>query len=1011
MDAEAEKTTETTTDTRVDRRLIEEWMPIAALGEESVRERRSMTALPPTYYLHVWWARRPLVASRAAILASLLPADADRDRFRHVLGIHGDPVATRVEIDKARKTGANLGTNIYGYKRAFTYIPSEDEKEWIRECSGKYTDGLPSILDPTAGGGSIPFEGARLGLNVIGNDLNAVAWLVLKATVEFPRRYGMVVHHRFLELAERFIKTAESKLADLFPAEETRAIVDAYLWARTITCPYCGGLVPLSPNWRLNGKGKGVQLVPESGGGPGENDRRCTFKIVERVSEHSSGTVKGGDAECPFPDCARIIDGDEIKRQAQAGQMGQQLYCVVYNELVVTGRTKAGKEKIKKTRKFRASRPEDDVEDQVRAALDAKMPEWLARNIVPTEPFPEGTNDSRPLQYGMPLWRDMFAPRQLLGHCTSVEVFHDLFDQLRQEGGGEVSELDRAALAYLSFVVDKVVSYNSILSRWDVTREAIRGKFDRHDYAFLWSYGEMAPVVTGLGYTWAVEQIGKALKELIALAGNVEESADFRHRNPNDLVTQMASELAPTKYNIRDDGQDCNVTSITISQGSGDALALPDQTIDAVVMDPPYYDNVMYAELADFFYIWLKRTAGLIYPEQFYPELTDKDREAVANPAKFKGKPGGAKKLAGYDYQNRMAAIFRECRRVLKPNGIMTVMFTHKASGAWDALATGLVLGGFSITASWPVQTESEASMHIKDKNAAKSTIFLVCRPRDVDMETAEPRYWEEVEPQVMQRVRERVAEFQAAGISGVDLYLACFGPALQVFSENWPLTRGRPLPKPTWFDEDFFTKWDPYAARPEDALDAARREVKRWRMDQLTSVKRQHHLDALTEWYILAWDAFRAPKFPADEALKLARVVGLDFDTDVKNHVCEVKASDVLLWDSVTRQAKGKLGPPTETLMLDTLHQAAVAGRKNNIGAAKTLLEDVGLMDDPTLKTTLEALLNVLPPVGGTDFESLEKLRALLYNDEIPQSKQMEMFVAGSFSEDLDEVMDEQDG
>ena len=428
-------------------------------------------------------------------------------------------------------------------------------------------------------------------------------------------------------------------------------------------------------------------------------------------------------------------------------------------------------------------------------------------------------------------------------------------------------------------------------------------------------------------------------------------------------------------------------------------------------MDPPYYDNVTYSELSDFFYVWLKRTAGLLFPNEFASYLTDKDHEAIANPFRFRDEKN-AKKLAGRDYQERMAAIFAECRRVIKSDGVMTVMFTHKASGAWDALATGLVNAGWTITASWPINTESEASMHIREKSAAKSTIFLVCRPRAVQVEDAETVYWEEIEPRVQEAVRLRVAEFQEAGIGGVDLYLASFGPALQVFSENWPLRRGRPIQKPRdlalFPDEEF----DPYAVWPEDALDAARREVKRWRMEQLATVKRQHHLDPLTEWYILAWDAFKAPRFPVDEALKLARVVGLEFDQDIKNVVGEVKSSDVVLWDSKVRKAKGKLGPMGDTCMLNTLHQAASIVREKNTGASKKAIEDNGLLDDATMLTTLEALLNVLPAVASpekapkleahlaaasSDFAALKKLRRLAFSEIVPERVvQMEMQFRG---------------
>jgi adenine-specific DNA methylase len=420
-------------------------------------------------------------------------------------------------------------------------------------------------------------------------------------------------------------------------------------------------------------------------------------------------------------------------------------------------------------------------------------------------------------------------------------------------------------------------------------------------------------------------------------------------------------------------------------------------------MDPPYYDNVMYAELSDYFYVWLKRTAGMLYPELFTLHLTDKDREAVANAAKFAGQKGGAKNLAGRDYQQRMAAIFKEQRRVLKPDGIMTVMFTHKAAGAWDALAGGLIEAGFTITASWPINTEAESSLHIREKSAARSTIFLVCRVRGAIPETSETRYWEDVEPTVRQAVRAKVKEFQEAGVGGIDLYLACFGPALQVFTEAWPLTRGTARPQPKTKQRDLFEEFDPYSVRPEDALEAARREVKQWRMEQLATVKRQHHLDALTEWYVLAWDAFRAPRFPADEALKLARVVGLDFDQDVRKRVCEIKGDDVILWDSVTRHRNGSLGHVSEECMLDTLHWAAKTAREQNTGAAQSLIESAHLIGDPTLLTALEALLNVLPPGvasagrkkpdailagAANDFEALERLRKLAFAETVPAPK-----------------------
>ncbi len=261
-------------------RLIERWLPIAAIGEESIRERRSMTALPPIYYLHVWWARRPLVASRAAILASLLPADADREQFLHVLGIHGDPVAAKKRIAEANRTGERLGAAAYGYSRAFGYTPSNSEMAWLAEHS---LHGV-TVLDPTAGGGSVPFEVVRLGLETLANDLNPVAVLIEHATVEWPSTHGVAIKALVEEIGAEFTGRIRSRLACVFPDEPCEGTrPDGYLWARTIRCPYCDGLVPLSPNWRLAPDGTGVRIKPQLGEGPGTQGRVCSFEIVTSV--------------------------------------------------------------------------------------------------------------------------------------------------------------------------------------------------------------------------------------------------------------------------------------------------------------------------------------------------------------------------------------------------------------------------------------------------------------------------------------------------------------------------------------------------------------------------------------------------------------------------------------------------------------------------------------------------------------------------------------------------------
>ena len=900
-----------------DTRLIERWLPIAEIGEESTRERRSMTALPATYYLHVWWARRPLVGSRAAILASLLPANAGRSQFLHAIGIHGDPLVAKERIEAAKRTGERFEGSAYGYGRAFGHAPDAQDREWLdAEVKGGF-----AVLDPTAGGGSIPFEAVRVGAMAVANDLNAVSALILAATVDWPLRHGTCLLREFERVSQRLVEAREARLQRYFPREPVPdAVTTNYLYARTIACPYCAGVVPLSPNWRLAPGGVGVRLVPRLGDGPGTEDRLCAFEIVEAVEQQSEGTVARGDGLCPYSDCRRQINGDEIKAQAQAGRMGEQLYAVVYKQRVIV-KTKTGRKREKWVRGYRAARPEDDNSAHIQAALEEKLPEWEAFDFVPSERIPEGNKTTEPKRYGMSMWRDLFSPRQLLCHGTSVEVFRQMLEADR--AAGDLTEVRRAAYCYLALSLDKLRDYNSRMTRWHSGRSVTANTFDRHDFAFKWSYAEMAPLVTGLGYDWAFKQTSKCIKELVELINPKGQRSDLI-----DQATEAPSEPPP----------------VTITCKSADSLDhISNASIDVVVMDPPYYDNVMYAELSDFFYVWLKRTAGHVFPELFRRQLTDKENEAVANPARFAGEKG-ARALAGRDYQERMAAIFAECRRVLKANGIMTLMFTHKATGAWDALTKGLIEAGFVITASWPINTEAGGSLHIRNKAAANSTVFLACRPRPRE-EATEVRdsvtYWEDVEPRVAQAVRTRVAEFQEAGIAGVDLYLASFGPALEEFSRHWPLTRGTPRERPNpgrrRQRELLEEEWDPYAATPEDALDAARREVKRWRLEQLTHKKAKEDLDAVTAFFVLAWDAFRAPIFAYDEALRLARAVGVDMDAQVAKRLGEKRGSDFRLWDSATRAAKGALGPVDGSRgLIDTLHHAANVSRTRSLAAAR---------------------------------------------------------------------------
>ena len=972
-----------------DRRLIERWLPIAELGIESLRERTPMTPFPAPNRLHVWWARRPLVAARAAVLASLLPEDADRERFMHAIGIHGDPVAAQRRIAVATRTGERLGAAAYGYTRAFKHSLSADEREWLSANIGSAI-----VLDPTAGGGSVPFESARMGFETVANDLNPVAVLIELATLDWPTRFGDEVRVSFDRLGKAFGEQIQKRLQGVFPSDgnaDTRP--DGYLWARTVTCPYCDGLVPLSPNWRLTPSGVGVRLKPHQSSGPNSEGRLCSFEIVRKSEEQSEGTVARGDGICPYGDCGRVIDGNEIKRQARDGRMGEQLFTVIYKRRLRTT-LKSGKPgRDRWVRDFRAPRPEDDNGAEICARLDEKLPEWEVLETVPSERIPDGNKTSEPQRYGMRHWRDLFSPRQLLCHGTSVEVFREMLEADRDSG--QLSEVRKAAFGYLAITLDTVLDYNTRAGCWDTNTQRVRHIFGRHDFAFVWSYPEMAPLEPGAGYDWAIKKTAKCIEELLDLSGTESTALGSL---PLHAVSAPGNSMPPR---------------ITVTCKPADTLDhIPDGSVDAVVMDPPYYDNVMYAELSDFFYVWLKRTAGQVFPDLFRRPLTDKDSEAVANPMRFRGKPG-AMALARLEYQDRMAAIFAECRRTLKPDGILTLMFTHKASGAWDALTKGLIETGFAITASWPINTESAGGLHIKNKAAANSTVFLICRLRAERSNPDDTVYWENVEPKVAGAVGKRVAEFQAAGIQGVDLYLACFGPALEEFSRHWPLERGQARKRPDVGGKSRRPaipeeEWDPYSVTPEDALDTARREVKRWRLGQLTHLKANVDLDAPTAFFVLAWDTFNAPVFSYDEALRLARAVGTNLDKQVVNRLAEKRGSDLRLWDSVRRSEKGSLGPVEGSRgMIDAIHHAARLARNRSLDAARELLAKARVDRDPRFFAALEAVLEVLPissnytgvalqgdlAASSSDFEALYLLYRLAYTDKFDEPEQLKLW------------------
>ena len=946
--------------------LIESWLPFEAVGAESQRERGASSALPPLYFLHVWWARRPLTVSRAAVLAGLLPQWSDdwpdplqrkfptqesyHAWFTHLLGIQGDPVAGRKLIQWAKQRDIQLKEHPYGgAPRAFTVNPSPEDLDTMLDLlEATWGTREVAVMDPMAGGGSIPFEALRYGFTTYANELNPVASVILKATLDYPARYGTSLVQDIRHWGSIWSERVEQRLSEFFPKDPGESIF-AYLWARTVACPGTGKAVPLSPNWWLS-KGKdpvAVRLIVQ----PDWDAPR--FEIVRGKAidfEPDDGTVSRGVGRSPWT--GEAIDGDYIKAEAQAGRMGQMLYALAVKR-------SSGLD-------FRAPTAEDlDAVKRADSALREKLPGWEAQGLVPNEDIPEGLKTAEPLRYGMYRWEEVFTLRQLLSLVTFLEALREVKKEMRAQ-----MDEERAAAVetYLGIMMDKNVIYDNRLCRFDPTR-GIRSTFDRHDFAFVWSHAEFDASANLL--PWAVDQITDSYKELAELSGSVQPSL------------WKSARTSP-------------VERLRITQGSAANLSgMLGDSVHHICVDPPYYDNVMYAELSDFFYVWLKRSVGHLYPEFFRDPLTDKDSEAVANPARFKALSngrGGArprpKDLAQQDYERKMAACFREMYRVLHPDGVLTVMFTHKQVEAWDTLASALIGAGFAIRASWPVHTESEHSLHQAQKNAAASTILLVCRKRtpsnspvDGGELGAGTVWWDDIRGEVRRKAREAASGFMEQGITGVDLYISTFGPALSVISAHWPVLTSE-------VDE---RSGEPKPLRPEVALDLAREEVIALRKRGLLR-GREVQFDPVTDWYLMAWDAFRAIEFPADEARKLALALGLDVEDDLVKgkRVVSKKGGSVVLQRPGQRQRRGQVDP--EALMFDTwldaAHTTMVVYNEDGAAACQAFLKRAGLLADPTFRDVLQAMINAIPrtQVKGEfvrpEAATLDNLRLAFFED-----------------------------
>jgi adenine-specific DNA methylase len=639
-------------------------------------------------------------------------------------------------------------------------------------------------------------------------------------------------------------------------------------------------------------KGKGSTIVTETG---------------EDYDPDTTTTLSRGVGKCP--NCGSVIEDESIKAYSSVSDLGHQLYAVAY---------KRGKINLE----FRT--PEEiDLVGFMKATneLQKKLDSFEISTLVPFEPTSTGLHDSpRNYEYGLRQYEDCFNSRQLLTLVTYVGILNEAKENLLTE-----MDPERAAgiLTYLTMVMDRCVDRNCRLSIWHTARCSVERASTQHALNLTWNY----PEISGIHDLWysCASALANDYENLCILIGNPSLIIDV-HKDYKQSV-QITSTSADSLFHI------------------------PDKSVDTIVTDPPYYATIQYAELSDFFYVWQKRILGDIFPDLYATELTDKDREAVANPSRFRNMGISPETLANQDYEAKMENAFREHYRVLRDDGVMTVQFNHKDSGAWDVLAKSLIDAGFEITASWAVSTENPQNLHQAQKNSVSSTVLLVCRKRDPEAPQA---WWDDIRPELYNAVEQRAPDYEANDITGIDLYLSAFGPALNIFSRSWPVLDSAGQ-----------------AMRPEVAFIEARKAIAAYRFRKLAQTDTAG-FDPLTQWYFLAWDAFLAREFPYDEARQLALAVGGFNVSDLaKTHKLLDSTSGTCKLLTPQQRLKKRAFAITDQdfslrYLIDGIHAIiALYQEEQTIEPVRRFMRATGLVSNDTFMRALEVALRVIPRIG----------------------------------------------
>lgn len=903
---------------------VESALPVTAVGIESVKEGKPQT-MSSHRRLYPWFAMRPTAATRLAILSSVLPDDISTDQLLNWMGIGPNVDIEDIEsyVIKKRQTEGNRDGSVedhYGYEYCHRHVPSESELDELQSIIKDHWDGeLPTVLDPTAGGGTIPLESARYGFPTISNELNPVAWLINKVILDYAPSVGEL-SEELDKWTSKVEKQATAQLKDYFP-EKNGIEPNHYFRTYSTECPSCGGRLPLTNQWWFNRK-RGKAIRPIYSSNNTEIDFECV-NVPEDVpkSEFNPdvGTVDGGDASCPH--CPVVTERAELTELFQNGEYEYEVCAIRYTDEIGGESYHA----ISEQEKDALSKAEEAIENNLDYATLLQQERYIGRQ-------------DRAEPYGLTQWRDFFAPRQLLTHATYVEVVNNLKPQIKEQHEEKTAE---ALLVLLSMSATRLLDRNTRLQPLNLDGGSPANLLGNNNFAFKWSFVETNPLAGTYSYSEEARKLKTHYQNVARQTAHVDE------------------------------------TDVKIEQGDASDMSFNSESVDAVVMDPPYGSNVMYAEMSDVLYVWLREYLSDVFPDAFTVQETDKYNEAVENTAIVEERDGKSKEIVAREkYENKMSSILSKSYDLLSRGGVITIYFTDRETETWDALTMSLINAGFVVTATHTITSEVPKRVAMQERASADSTLLLTCRKplSDSDDDTL-PTLWSDIRTKTREAARSKALDLldSEMNLTKTDIIISAFGPTLRVFTESYPVVDKH--------DE---------MVRPNRALEEARTAVVEIILDRELDQSLEG-VDNLTRWYVACWLVHERENVPYDDANQLGHGVGVDINDIKTSTKIWGKSQDTLILKGQSYRVRDysaleagekrrKRAYPIDPRDMSFDHTIDAVHAALNVIDTKgsefmwNWLNERDLHENTNFKQTIKSLLQVLPETHD-DYETMVNL------------------------------------